>query len=326
MAFIKATLLIAALQVGVLIKSIRFVICLLVALVPAGIALAAGGVTDAEKLAVGLSVMALQFAAPLVGLILGSVVIAEEVEGRTITFFFTRPIHRSALFMGRWIAVALISGLLLAGSAAGIAYGSSHGTFRDTQPQIQWELQTERATGWKTRRSETSKNAWYQDEDGRSRRERVSGMQPGDVIELPTDQRGRPQRIRAVELIPRNMDLPADFAGLLILAASLGAAFYTMITAGLSIFYKRPMILGLAYAFAVEGLLANLPGSTQALSVQYHLRSLLVNMENPAWVRVFDNAEFLEPGQALLRLSIFAIVLLGGCSWAVARKQFVLTS
>ncbi len=326
MAFIKATLLIAALQTGVLIKSIRFVICLLVALVPAGISLAAGGVTDAEKLAVGLSMMALQFAAPLVGLILGSVVIAEEVEGRTITFFFTRPIHRSALFMGRWIAVALVSSLLMAGSAAGIVYGSSHATFQDTQPQIQWELQTERATGWKTKISQTSKNAWYKDEEGRSRRERVSWMQPGDVIDLPANPQGRPQRIRAVKSIPRDMDLPAGFAGLLILAASLGAAFYTLITAGLSIFYKRPMILGLAYAFAVEGLLANLPGSTQVLSVQYHLRSLLVDMENPAWKRVFDDAEFLEPGQALLRLAVFAIVLLGGCSWAVARKQFVLTS
>lgn len=326
MAFIKATLLIAALQAGVLIKSLRFVICVLVALVPAGIALAAGGMVDAPKLALVLGLMALQVAAPLVGLILGSVVIAEEVEGRTITFFFTRPIHRSALFMGRWIAVALMGGLLLAVSAAGIAYGSSHATFRNTQPQIQWELQTERATGWKKRKSDTSKYAWYTDEEGLSHRQRVSGMQPGGVIELPASQHGRPQRILAVKLIPRDMDLLPDFAGLLILAASLGAAFYTMITAGLSIFFKRPMILGLAYAFAIEGLLANLPGSTQALSVQYYLRSLLVNMEDPAWSSFLGKAEFLEPSQALLRLSVFAIVLLGGCSFAVVRKQFVLTS
>jgi hypothetical protein len=86
------------------------------------------------------------------------------------------------------------------------------------------------------------------------------------------------------------------------------------------------MILGLAYAFAIEGLLANLPGSTQALSVQYYLRSLLANMEDPAWNSIFGKAEFLEPSQALLRLSVFAIVLLGGCSFAVVRKQFVLTS
>lgn len=327
MAFLKATLLIAALQVRVLIKSIRFLICALVALVPAGIALAAGGVTDAEKTGAGLSIMLLAFAAPLVGLILGSVVIAEEVEGRTITYFFTRPLHRSALFLGRWAAVALVGSVLMAVSAATVSYGSSHATFRTLQPELHWELQAERSTGWKTIQTGSRAVVRYQDEDRDNRRKHVSHLKPGEIIELPMDYRERPQRIVATEWKPRDLDLPEGFTGLLILSGSLGAAIYTIITAGLSIFVKRPMILGLAYAFAVEGLLANLPGSTQALSVQFYLRSILVDPESPMWNRWIPmGSEFLEPSQAILRLSVFGLILLIGCSRAVVRKQFLLTS
>ena len=50
---------------------------------------------------------------PLAGLLLGSTVIAEEVEARTLTYVFTRPISRVNLFLGRWLACTLMVCLLL---------------------------------------------------------------------------------------------------------------------------------------------------------------------------------------------------------------------
>ena len=54
---------------------------------------------------------------PLVALVMGSAVIAEEIEDRTITYLFTRPIPRSAILFGRWAAVALPMLVLLVGAA-----------------------------------------------------------------------------------------------------------------------------------------------------------------------------------------------------------------
>lgn len=57
--------------------------------------------------------MLVQIITPLVALIFGSAVIAEEIEDRTITYLFTRPIQRSAILVGRWLAalVPLLVGL-----------------------------------------------------------------------------------------------------------------------------------------------------------------------------------------------------------------------
>ena len=59
----------------------------------------------------------IQTMVPLVSMVMASAVIAEEIEDRTITYLFTRPIPRSAILFGRWAAVALPIVALLSGSA-----------------------------------------------------------------------------------------------------------------------------------------------------------------------------------------------------------------
>ena len=49
----------------------------------------------------------IQTIVPLVSMVMASAVIAEEIEDRTITYLFTRPIPRPAILLGRWLAVAL---------------------------------------------------------------------------------------------------------------------------------------------------------------------------------------------------------------------------
>lgn len=55
--------------------------------------------------------MLVQIITPLVALSYGSAVIAEEIEDRTITYLFTRPLERAAILVGRWLA-ALVPLLL----------------------------------------------------------------------------------------------------------------------------------------------------------------------------------------------------------------------
>lgn len=59
----------------------------------------------------------IQTIVPIVALVMASSVIAEEIEDRTITYLFTRPIPRAAILFGRWSAAALPLVLLLCGSA-----------------------------------------------------------------------------------------------------------------------------------------------------------------------------------------------------------------
>lgn len=58
-----------------------------------------------------------QIITPLVALIFGSAVVAEEIEDRTITYLFTRPIQRAAILVGRWLA-ALVPMLTALGLSA----------------------------------------------------------------------------------------------------------------------------------------------------------------------------------------------------------------
>ena len=85
--------------------------------------------------------------------------------------------------------------------------------------------------------------------------------------------------------------------------------------------------MALGYAFVTEILVANLPGSTRVLTVQYHLRSMFIDPDSeiakelPAVV-----GKFLAPGDAMTRMAIVVGILVLFGSWRVSRKQFVLSS
>ncbi len=59
---------------------------------------------------------------PLISLIIGSAVVAEEIEDRTITYLFSRPIPRLSVLLGRWVASLLLIELLL-GASAVVTFG-----------------------------------------------------------------------------------------------------------------------------------------------------------------------------------------------------------
>lgn len=75
------------------------------------------GPARAELLISLLWFLLVQTIVPLVALVAASPVVAEEIEDRTITYLFTRPIPRAAILCGRWLAAALPIVLLLCTSA-----------------------------------------------------------------------------------------------------------------------------------------------------------------------------------------------------------------
>lgn len=104
----------------------------------------------------------------------------------------------------------------------------------------------------------------------------------------------------------------------------VGGAVYTALFAALGARFRHPMIAGLGYVFAFEGLFANLPGKTQELSVLFHLRSLVYARGGPEWAwTATELPVVLEPGSDALvtLLAVFAVSLILGVRWIRRRQE-----
>jgi len=246
-------------QIARLWWSRRTLACLAIAAVPPAIAWIVGGVstrTPPSEIATTLGwLLLVQVATPLCALVLGSAVVTEEIEDRTITYLFARPIPRAALLLGRWLAAVVVASILLGGSAVATATAAA------------------------------------------------GSAAPGPPVD-------------------RGIVVP------LLAAALLGGAAYSALFAAGGVFFRHPTIVGLGYAFAVEGFLANLPGRNQALTVQYHLRSLIASTGSPAWREVggFALAKFETFGAAVATLFVVLAVVLALAAWRITRREFVLSA
>lgn len=199
--------------------------------------------------------LSLQVLVPILSLVGGSAVIAEEVEDRTVTYLFSRPIPRASVLLGRWLAAATFLVLVLAASTA---------------------LLCVVATGAKK-----------------------PGPELSDGITVP-----------------------------LVVSAVAGGLVYSALFAVLGVFVKHPMLVGLAYSFAIEGLFANLPGSTQSLSIQHYMRSLIAAHGHECWRRVeaFSTFGYKTSNEAIATLAIVLVVALALGAWRIERREYVLTA
>jgi ABC-2 type transport system permease protein len=241
------------------LRARRTWIVLALVLVPAVIAWLAGRLNDRNspgEIAVGVGwVLVIGVVVPLSALVLGSSVIAEEVEDRTLTYLTTRPAPRAALLLGRFAAIALVHAALLTLCVGLFLFASA------------------RATG------------------------------PGPVLD-------------------------AGIGPPLLAAALAGGLSYGALAAALGCFVKNPIVVGLGYAFAVEGFLANLPGKNQLLTVQHHLRSLIAAHGSATWsdAEGFVSAAFVPGPTAATVLAAIVLVALALGAWRLSRREFVLAS
>jgi ABC-2 type transport system permease protein len=258
-SFPAATWLFFRAHVGRFFQTRRALVCGALALLPGALALlipAVGTRAGAREIASNLAVLIeLQVFVPLLALIVGSAVVAEEVEDRTITYLFTRPVPRAALLFGRWLAALVFLAAVLSASVALLFFAAS------------------RAGG------------------------------PGGPVD-------------------------AGFARPLYEAALLAAAVYAAMFAVAGVFFRHPILVGLGYAFAVEGFLANLPGANRALAVQHHARSWLLARGPAEWreVEVFELLGFESAGTALAWLAGFLAASLALGAWRISRREYVLSS
>lgn len=195
----------------------------------------------------------------LIALIVGSAVVAEEIEDRTITYLFTRPIPRASIVVGRYLA-ALVLVLVVLGIDSFL---------------VQHIL---------------------------------SGLRgpKGETIELP-----------------------AGFGARLCGSLLMGGAVYTAAFAALGALVKRPVLVGLAYAFVVEALLGNLPGQNQKLTIVYYLKSLLLAGDPELLGHFRQTLAPFELATTFEAVRMLLLILLGALAigaWRLARREYVLAA
>jgi ABC-type transport system involved in multi-copper enzyme maturation permease subunit len=242
------------------LRSRRALFCMAMAIVPVGLAFVVSRLAELDASAsdeVQIPYfLFLQVGVPLIALLLGSAVVSEEIDDRTVSYLLTRPIPRASILLGRYAASLAILVLIL-GVSAGLT-----GHF-------------------------------------------LGGLRTRGGARL----------------------VPEDFGRTFTLVAVTGGAVYAAIYAAIGAWLKWPVIVGLGYTVAFELFLANIPGRSQSLSVQYYLKSWLFGGD----VSRMSHADFLTtpllpPAEAIRSLVLIGIAALAIGSWILSKRQFLLPS
>lgn len=194
-----------------------------------------------------------KFSVPVLGVFYGTSLIADEVEDKTITYLFTRPIAREAVLIGKYLAYLACTVFVVLPSIV-----------------LVWIL-----------------------------------------------------------VIPMGGSLGANFLDLVkdlgIVAA--GLAVYGALFAFIGAYFKRPLLIGLAFIFGWETAVVAFPGSFKFFSVAHWLQGLVPHaMPNDSTASMLM-ALFREPPTlvgSVVALSLILVGFLGVAAWIVARREYVL--
>ncbi|HEX7901302.1 MAG TPA: hypothetical protein VF950_26320 [Planctomycetota bacterium] len=116
----------------------------------------------------------------------------------------------------------------------------------------------------------------------------------------------------------------ARFIGGMELAGLGAVTAYTAVFALIgTLFRNRPLVVGILYAFVVEGVLSFIPALINTITVTYYLRSVVVRalgLELPAdLARLVGGASLLESSAVLLGIAAAALTL---ASAVVTRREY----
>ena len=194
----------------------------------------------------------LYFIVPVLGVFYGTALMADEVEDKTITYLFTRPIARGAVLLGKYLAYLACTILVVLPSVM-IVY----------------------------------------------------------FLLVPFSQ------------------LPATFTSLVVDLAliALGLAVYGSLFGFVGAFFKRPLLLGLAYAFGFQQVALAIPGSTKQFTVAYYLNALVPHAMPAEGVASLLQGMFRDTPPLWVCLFWLAAYLVGFLFLAtrvVERKEYVL--
>lgn len=108
---------------------------------------------------------------------------------------------------------------------------------------------------------------------------------------------------------------PGDLFGPIVQTTLLALVTYAAVFAALGACFRRPVIAGLVYAFGMEGLLANLPGTSPEASIVHLARSMLMSMGS-GWSEIGSEGGMTYPsGESAVATLVWvvAIALVCGC-------------
>jgi len=196
----------------------------------------------------------IRFIIPVLGVFYGTALIADEVDDKTITYLFTRPIPRSAVLLGKYLAY-LASTILLVLPSVMLVY----------------------------------------------------------FLVVPTGGSS------IGEAFP---SLLADFGMVVVGLAAYGAVFALVGTR-----LKRPLVVGLVYAFGWEPAVLMFPGYLKRLTVAYYLQALVTHeMPQDSAVSMVLQLFHEVPTvfTSLLCLTAIIAVTLWSAGRAVEQREYVL--
>lgn len=195
----------------------------------------------------------IRFIIPVLGIFYGTALIADEVDDKTITYLFTRPIPRSAVLVGKYLAYLACTVLLVLPSVVLVYF----------------------------------------------------------LIVPLSGSVGRS--------FP---DLIADLGMLAVGLASYGAVF-AFVGARL----KRPLVIGLVYAFGFEPAVLLFPGYLKRITVGYYLQALVPHaMPDDSAVSMLMQVFHEVPAvtTSLFALAAITLLTLWAAGQAVERREYVL--
>ena len=123
--------------------------------------------------------------------------------------------------------------------------------------------------------------------------------------------------------------LPGTFGSLLVDLGllALGLAVYGGVFAFVGAFFKRPLVIGLLFAFGWEQVVLALPGSLKQFTIAYYLQSLVPHAMPSDGVASLLQGVFREQPPLIVALAWLFIYLAGFLYVAtriVERKEYVL--
>jgi ABC-type transport system involved in multi-copper enzyme maturation permease subunit len=195
-----------------------------------------------------------RFIVPVLGVFYGTALIADEVDDKTITYLFTRPIPRGAVLLGKYLAYLACTALLILPSVVVVYF-------------------------------------------------LVAPLGDGSI--------GRA--------------FPLLLADLGMIAAGLAA--YGAVFAAVGARLKRPLVIGLVFAFGWEPGVLLFPGYLKRLTVAYYLQALVPHaMPEDSSITVLLQVFREVPGVALSLIALAAITagLLAVAMHSTASREYIL--
>ncbi len=193
----------------------------------------------------------MRFLVAFITLFYGTALVSEEVEGKTITYLFVRPVPKPAIMLGKYLALTWI----------------------------------------------------------------------GTILVLPTV-------IASYAVLYIGTDIRPFFLDLRVLARDIGVIFLALLVYGsffclLGAWLKHSILVGLAYAFGWEGIVALLPGFTRKLTITHYLQSVFPHEDTISALSMLVG-ERTDPVQAIVTLVLLTVFFVATASLVLREKEYVL--